>query len=555
MALHRQLRSFAQISASLLFFQTANLLAQEPAPAKNPAPAAIVIAEEPRTIDPASLLPEKLSAKVTVDFSNKSLKDLVTWFRVEHKLDILLNEKAISQKNILISEQVDDRLENQPVYLVLNRLQTMGLTWYLKDGNIHLTTLDEADKHKSTIPYNVGDLLDAGYLPEVLPSTISLCVDGDWADANGGDGTVDLLGDVLFVRQTDTVHRKVAGLLSALRKPARQTFALDPPENEAIRAALHKPLSVSFQDTPLVGALASISKQAKVDIRLNKSALASSNVRDRVPVTLELTDQQLSTVLQTMLDNLNLTWVLQDSVLWVTSQEAAKAEHKTAVYDVRNLCSTLEECDALAAAIENQSHGNWNSSEGALSFPKPGILVAYHTEPCLDELSQLLSNYRLALKESKPRKRRDKLDPKEVITKYYRIPSVMVDDVEMAVPELLIQFSWKSKDNAQGVGTISHIRSKPELIFSESGVHPSKDNDKDVITAVVPHSVLIIKQTREAHAEISILLDRLLDGDAPVNTGSGGGMGGGMGGAMPSGSFGGGLFSLPDLPAISRSKK
>lgn len=553
MAMYCHLRSFTQITASLLFFQTANLLAQEPAPAKTPVPAAIVIADEPRTIDPASLLPEKLSAKVTVDFSNKSLKDLVTWFRVEQKLDILLNEKAISQKNILISEQVDDRLENQPVYLVLNRLQTIGLSWYLKDGNIHLTTLSEADEHKSTVPNNVGDLLDAGYLPEVLPDTISRCVDGDWAESSGGGGTVDLLGDVLFVRQTDTVHRKVAGLLSALRKPARQTFALDPPENEAIRTALHAPLSVSFQDTPLVGALATIAKQAKVDIRLNKTALANSKVRDRVPVTLELADQQLSTVLQTMLDNLNLTWVLQDGVLWVTSQEAAKAEHKTAVYDVRNLCSTLEECDALASAIQNQSHGSWDTSDGTLSFPKPGILVAYHTEPCLNELSQLLNNYRLALKESKPRKRRDKLDPKEVITQYYRVPSVMVEDVEMALPELLPQFGWKSKANAQGIGTISHIRSKPELIFAESGVYPSKDNDKEVTTAVVPHSVLIIKQTREAHAEISTLLDRLLDGDNP-ETGAAGGMGG-MGGAMPAGSFGGGLFSLPDSPSNARSKK
>jgi len=107
----------------------------------------------------------------------------------------------------------------------------------------------------ATKTYNLGDLLDAGYKPNDLSLTIQDATEGPWYGINDVSGDMDWLGDVLFVRHTDRVQRRVRGLLAALRKHGRQTFALDPLLHILLRQKLSQNVSVKFQDTPLSKAM------------------------------------------------------------------------------------------------------------------------------------------------------------------------------------------------------------------------------------------------------------------------------------------------------------
>lgn len=561
---HRLTRIIACILLLYMSVCPALVGAQETNPtaaggAKQPVPPGklIEIPNEPKTVDPATLVPEKLAVPVTVDFQEKSLREIANWIQTEQKIEVLIDQKALSEDVNVVTEQISENLKNYPLYLLLDRLRTLGLEWYMEDGNLHLTTLKVASHKLTTLPYNVGDLFDAGFKPDALSNTILATTEGPWTTSNKSGTGIVLLGDVLFVRQTDRMHREVAGLLAALRKHARQTLTLDAPQNEILRSKLDTNVSVTFKDASLSTVVQTLTKQTQIDIRLDRTALKALGIRDRSPVTLALADQKLSTVLQALLSDLNLTWVLRDGVLWITSREQAADLMKTAVYSVVDLCRDDFETAALKNAIEGQTPGPWrplrNESGdqavgGVIHFARPGVMVIRQTERGLSEVLQLLENYRTALRASKPRKPEGP-DPKEVIVQYYRLPSAMADELLVVLPQLIRPETWKSKEHPKAAGTIVKLKSTPSFIDAVGQVmnDPAETGELQH-SLMVPNSVLVIQQMREVHKSIAELILKIEHGDALDESGMEGfgGMGGGMGGSQQGG-FGGSFFAVPDL--------
>lgn len=479
------------------------------------------IPAEPRAIDPSGLMPKKLAIAATIRFDDSSLRELVTWLETQ-ELVVLLNSRALSADAISLGEPVSDHLTDGPIYLLLNRLRALGLDWYYEDDVLHITTITDVEERLSTKPYNVGDLLDLGYSTESLYDAVTRGVATDhWADV-GGTGSIELLGDVLFVRQDPMHHREVLALLEALRKHGRRTLLLDPPQHLELREKLNNDVSVDFDDTPLETAIQELAAQSKADIRLDRSALRAIRIRDREPVSLRLAARNLRTVLQVVLSDLELTWVLRDGVLWVTSSEVEESLLKTAVFDVRDLCRDDNEASALQEAIVSQTSDNWedNGYSGVLISPKPGVLVVRQTERSLDEVLNLLETYRTALRASKPRGQ-DAERGKEIVTKYYQLQDQIATDLELHLPQLVAQDSWQNAQNPMGVGSVLRIAS----------------NAEQTEKSTVKRAVLIIKQSRDTHEKIADILGRIENGDPRVEGGGGFG-GGGQGG------FGGGLFDV-----------
>jgi hypothetical protein len=186
-----------------------------------------------------------------------------------------------------------------------------------------------------------------------------------------------------------------------------------------------------------------------------------------------------------------------------------------------------------------------------IDFARPGVMVVRQTESGLGEVSQLLENYRTALKASKPRKA-EGLDPKEVMTRYYRVPTSMANELLTALPELVEPETWKTKDRPASVGTISKLASKPSLIGSYGEMVDASEEEPQR-GVLVQNSVLIIRQTRSAQRSIARLIRQIESGDdlEEVEHEGEAVLGGGMGG-MGGGGFGGGFFSIPEQ---SSSKK
>lgn len=495
----------------------------------DPPAAAIVIADEPVAIDPATAVPDKLAGLATVRFDGTALEDVAKWVQQETGMIVSMDRNSLNSAKILPSEPIYDELKNSPIYLLLDRLRVKGVAWEFKNKQVHLTALrDEA--HLSTAQYNVGDLFDADHLAELLQATIVHTVDPNSWDEAGGNAGIVVLGDVLFVRQSYANHRRVTCLLAALRKHGRRTMIDDVPVHQAIRQSLEKNISVQFREKPLINAVEALKSQCDVDIRVDEQSLSTAGIPIRQPVTFELTEQTLRSALDLMLPSYGLAWQIREGVLWITTQKSVEEQAKTCVFDVRDLCQDRNETSSLQDAIQSQTDPNsWEGSPGYIEFPVPGIMVVHQTEQRLDSVLALLENYRTALRASKRRVRPD-TDPKALVTRYYRMPATVADDLETMLPDLIERDSWKSV-NPTAVGTIRKIKSWNGQAIGGA----AKGNESNLVP--VPYSVLVILQTREIHDQIPVILSRIEQGDNIIGGGGMGGMGGG--------GFGGGFFSVP----------
>ena len=260
---------------------TTGLMAQAPvAPAEKPAEVVapsrkIEIPDEPRAIDPVTLMPPALAQRVTHEFKKTSLRDLVKWLQQEQKLTVIVDTQALAEERIPISQPVSDHLNNEPLYLLLDRLSGYGLAWYVADENLYLTTIQKAHEHYVTMQYNIGDLLDAGFPEDAILATVEQSTPGPWDADEPGTGTLVLLGDVLFVRQTDATQREVSSLLTALLKHGRRTRLLDCPQNAVLREKLDQRISVNFEETSLEEVVAQFAALTQADIRLDRSLLVA----------------------------------------------------------------------------------------------------------------------------------------------------------------------------------------------------------------------------------------------------------------------------------------
>jgi hypothetical protein len=453
---------------------------------------------------------------------------VLVWLREKQGIVVLLDNEALKEIQVLPADTVSDRLDEAPVYLLLNRLRSLGIAWYYEDEILHLTSREVAEGRLTTIPYNIGDLFDADHDADTLGEMIQATLAPDSWDVNAGPGAISFLGDVLFVRQTDGMHRQIRGLLTALRKHGRRTFTFDPPQHAALRAKLGENVKVAFRDTPLETAIAELAEMTKIDMRIDLPALRAARIREREPITLSLSDRKLETVLRAMLIELELTWTLRDGVMWITSEEEAEASLKTAVFDVRDLCRDANESEALGDAIMSQAAPEaWdeNGGAGAVDFARPGTMVVLNTEDVLDEVLNLIEAYRTALRSSKPRVAK-KDDPNEIITVYYRTYAEVAKGLQTLLPKLVQPESWKGPAQTKAPGEIILATAEP-----------------DVSDVLLEQSVLIIRHTRATHEEIAKVIVRVQVGDPRVSDELGGGMGGGgMGGG---GGFGGGFFKVP----------
>ena len=523
---------------TLLASFSSALLAQEEAAEPMP-PEMPKILDEPRAVDPGTLVPEILTVKKSADLKGATISEVAAWLEKECQVEVVVNKRAIEDIGMLATDPVGEEFTDTPVYQFLDRLRLNELAWYLDDNVLHITTINESESQLEMITYNAGDLLDAGYEMDRLVETITTTLEPDMWEELGGPGVVNAIGDVLFVRQTPLVQRKLQGLLSALRQHGRRTFIYDPPQHQRIREQLQKPITVELDNVALSDAAQQIGEIAGIDIRLDVRALRDVAIRERTPVSVGLANTSADTVLKALLQDLDLTWVLRDGVLWITTLTEAETDLTTAVFDVRDLCVDDSESDALIEALTSQSAEDWEDlgGPGSIAAPKAGVLVVSNREELLNEVLNLLEAYRTALRGSKRREVKGE-DPNEVITVYYRMQADVAQGLAVVLRQLVQPETWKSEVRPDAVGTIFNTASNNEISTATN----KKGEAQPATRLVIPQAVLIITQTRARHDEISKIIRRVEKGDStgPAATdgqpNAGGGLGGGGGG------FGGGGF-------------
>ena len=480
-----------------------------------------VVAETPTAIESATLVIEAVSKPQTVQFKDTSISEVADWIREKTGLNVVMDSRSLEAAGILSSEPINDSLTAAPMYLLLDRLANQKIQWSATGGIITLYAAKD-QRAVYAVQYNVGELLDAKFKGEALVGAIESTIDPDsWS---AGNASAVLLGDILFLRQSARNHRLVAGLLAALKSPSRRIVIDQPKEHDTLQTQLGHVISIDAKDKPLSAVVTQLAELAKIDLRLNRAALSAALISERIPVTIQITNQKLSAVLDILTTQYSLAWHMRDGAVWVTTAGDITEHPTLAVYDVRDLCLNMDESQSLQSAIEQQAMPeSWDT--GVMTFAKSGVMVVRQSEAIQSAVLGLLDDYRLALRNSKRRIAPEE-DPEVVEIKYYRMPTAVADDLAEELPTLVAPLTWKSDAQPTGVGTIRRLRS-----WDQAARTP---NNKDSATEpLISYSVLVIEQRRKVHREISKTLERIERGDMPeVQMGGMGGMGGGFGGGM-----------------------
>jgi hypothetical protein len=109
------------------------------------------------------------------------------------------------------------------------------------------------------------------------------------------------------------------------------------PTEEKIRSALSKPTTVEFLDLPLEDCITFLKEYHNINIWIDRATLTDEGVALDQPITLKLGGVTLRSVLKLLLEPAQLTYVIEDEVMKITTSTKAGEKLQTRVYPVGDL--------------------------------------------------------------------------------------------------------------------------------------------------------------------------------------------------------------------------
>ena len=313
--------------------------------------------------------------------------------------------------------------------LTLNELELIYTTRY---GALWITTPESAEGQLKTRVYPVGDLLvrdpvlsESSVDYDSFIQAITSVIHPDAWDMVGGPGAIEGVYESLVVSQASDIHEQIAELLSTYREiiadhnvgeePKQTVYLLGEDKATAeIRRLLDHPFTAEFKDASLKEVLESISEQTKIPIVIDTKALEDFGIDASVPITEEFADTPLHFVLVRILNEHEVTYIIRDEVLVITTPEQSEAQQIIGLYPVRDLVQQGEsliadpsgasnvDFDSLIAVIESTvAPDSWEAVGGPSSIgtllPMPTIVIA-KTQDVHEQIASLLTSLRAAKK-------------------------------------------------------------------------------------------------------------------------------------------------------------
>lgn len=218
------------------------------------------------------------------------------------------------------------------------------------------------------------------------------------------------------------LHRGTSGgalpvVAGPLTPVAAQTIALAASEagvsldsseaEERIVAVLKSPTAISFDNEPLSHAASQLSRAHGINIQIDGRALEDINMEIDTPITLNLAGVSLKSALRRMLADLDLTYVIRDEVLLITTPEEAEMQLATKLYPVTDLVKFKDSSgeawadydsliSLLTATVQPECWGDVGGpgAIGPMSLPGKEVLAIRQTEEVHDEIANLLARLR-----------------------------------------------------------------------------------------------------------------------------------------------------------------
>jgi hypothetical protein len=204
------------------------------------------------------------------------------------------------------------------------------------------------------------------------------------------------------------------------RPPAVEYYPQPTAIEEKLIAALEKPTTIDFAELPLKDGITYLGEFHNIAILLDKVHLKKESVPLDQPLTLKLADTPLRSVLKLLLEPAQLTYVVEDDAMKITTQTRADNSFVTRTYPVGDLYQGRSKTDEnskpvipgmmssmlglgtddLVSAIKTVAPATWmdaGEGSGTITYVKEsGSLVIHQTAGTHAKILELLRGLREA---------------------------------------------------------------------------------------------------------------------------------------------------------------
>jgi len=166
-----------------------------------------------------------------------------------------------------------------------------------------------------------------------------------------------------------------------------------------IRETLDEDTRLEFIETPLEQICAFLSEIHAIPVQIDTRALKEAGLDSDVPVTRNLKGISLGSALDLLLEEHELSWVVRDEVLLITTAAAASAKATVRVHNVSDLLGFGETADRVASTLEAVL-GDQPPVAGAPVIrivPFQQIIIVRSTEPGHRDVTSLLAQIRASI--------------------------------------------------------------------------------------------------------------------------------------------------------------
>jgi len=175
---------------------------------------------------------------------------------------------------------------------------------------------------------------------------------------------------------------------------------------ERIRAALDAPTEISFLNTPLQDVVEHLADLHHINIQIDRRRLEEVGLQLDTPVSRILRGGTLRSALNLMLKEIDLTYIVRNDALIITTQEAAEQQLRTVVYPVEDLVTTKNEhgkplepdfdslIDLITSTVKPTSWDCVGGPGSIAPFEAGMALVFSQTDEVHQEVAELLRHLR-----------------------------------------------------------------------------------------------------------------------------------------------------------------
>ena len=172
-----------------------------------------------------------------------------------------------------------------------------------------------------------------------LLDLITSCIYPTTWDIVGGAASIEYCRGSLLVSQLDDAHIEIEQLLESVRESMKtmDQHIFYPNGFDRYQAEMQKKISVSFEETPLRDVVVALRNTISMPIVVSHRSLAEAGVDPTTPISLEVDNLPVRSVLKLLLDPLEIAAFWLNESLFITSLDEAECNKMAVVYSVDDI--------------------------------------------------------------------------------------------------------------------------------------------------------------------------------------------------------------------------